>query len=154
MCNKDYNTFCYLLTFLKRRFSLISRDHLTILHHFFYQTINQCLRFRMSKEKNFAKFGLWRSTVTLIERLQIHLLRTTFTLMVFKREIYLFNRPTQTNWDKGSWPATIHLKYFVARSRRDHIEWRNQIFPNKRLLSAIISRKRIRWPQFFFTFLT
>ncbi len=56
------------------------------------------------------------------ERLRIQLLKTGFTLRDFKWEIYLFKRPTQKSSGKGSWPASIHLKYFAARSRRGDIE--------------------------------
>ncbi len=68
-----------------------------------------------SNQSHFAAFCCF-------ERLQIQLLKTRFTLKDYKSEMYLFNRPTQINSDKGSWPASIHLKYFVARSRRGHIE--------------------------------
>ena len=36
-----------------------------ILTYFFHQTLNRCLSYITSNEKNIIKFGLWRSTVTL-----------------------------------------------------------------------------------------
>ena len=61
----DYNAFSYLLTLLQNSFSSISRDHWMILNCFFHQTLNHYFSYIGSKEKKPAKFGFWRSTVTL-----------------------------------------------------------------------------------------
>ncbi len=56
-------------------------------------------------------------TFSCFERLQMQLLKTSFTLRDLASEINLLNGPIQINSDKGCWPATTHLKYFVPRGR-------------------------------------
>ena len=59
--------FSYLLTILQNSFSPKSRDRWMILKKLFQQTLNRCFSYIRSTENFFfAKFGLWRSTVTLM----------------------------------------------------------------------------------------
>ena len=59
--------FSYLLTILQNSFSPKSRDRWMIKKKLFQQTLNRCFSYIRSTEIFFfAKFGLWRSTVTLM----------------------------------------------------------------------------------------